>query len=454
MINPFSWQFKSCLIFVVLIFTAAVAAGDNQPKTIAIVGGMLLDGYETPAIHHSVVLIQGNKITAAGSKHEVSIPKDAQIIDARGKTVLPGLIDLHMHLDLIGHGDYDQYYRFIGGTKRLDEIMPIAAKQMLRAGVTSAVDLGSPLSILDTKARIEAGQIPGPRLTVSGPWITRIKLDGVPDEYQLVVNSPKQAAKQAKYLIDQGVDVIKLWLGLTLQDYQAVVKVAHERGVKVHAHLYKVDAIEKALNAGVDVLQHVGSAKMPPYPDELIRRIAESRTPVIQTIAHRIWVYPATLNNPGRLDTPQMQGDMPEDLYQELQRSFKQFHRLSYFHDTPDEIRHAQINAKQFIQANAYIGVGTDAASPLNFHNDAIWREMSALVDSGMSPSRVITAATKTNAEILGQGRMLGTLEPGKLADVLIVDGDPLFDINMLKYVDMVIKDGKIWVSDGELVEK
>jgi imidazolonepropionase-like amidohydrolase len=429
------------------IFIASIIAISSKcmmAQQIAITGGMLIDGYETPPIHNSVVLIKDNKIVAAGDARDIVVPNDATVVDARGKTVMPGLIDLHMHLDLIGHGDYDEYYRYIKGTQRLDEIMPIAAKQMIRAGITSAVDLGSPLSILGIKAKIDASTIVGPRLTVSGPWITRIKLEGVPDSYQIVIDSPQEAAKQAQYLIDQGVDVIKLWLGLTLEDYKAVVNVAHKNKIKVHAHLYKVKAIENALDAGVDVLQHLGSAKMPPYPQALIRRIAESRTPVIQTIAHRIWIYPATLGNPGRLNTPQMEKDLPPDLFKELQRSFKQFHRLGYFHDTPDEIRFATINAKQLINANAYLGVGTDAASPLNFHSDAIWREMSALVDSGMTNARVITAATKTNAEILGKGDILGTLEAGKLADIIIVDGNPLFDINMLKYIDVVIKDGKI----------
>lgn len=436
--------FKQLFVFSLTILSTTLLGAEQQ---YALVGGMLIDGYETPPIHDSVVLIEGKHIVAAGPKHSITIPPQARIIDVRGKSVLPGLIDLHMHLDLIGHGDYDQYYKFIGGTRRLGEIMPIAAKQMLRAGITTAVDLGSPLSILKIKEQIQQGLIAGPRLVVSGPWITRIKLDGVPDDYQLVIRNPKEAARQTEYLVSKGVDVIKVWLGLTLDDYKAVVKVAHKHNIKVHAHLYKVKAIENALDAGIDVLQHVGSAKMPPYPDQLIRRIAESRTPVIQTIAHRIWIYPATLNNPGRLNTAQMQRDLPADLFAEFQRSFKNFHRLSYFHDTPDEIRHAQINARQFIDANAYIGVGTDAASPLNFHTEAIWRELSALVDSGMTPSRAISAATKTNAEILGLGTSLGTLEKGKLADLIVIDGNPLFDINVLRNVDLVFKDGQPWYS-------
>ena len=420
---------------------------DSQLKSYALVGGMLIDGYEAPAVHNAVVLVSGNRIIAAGPAHEVTIPDGTPIIDTRGKTIMPGLIDMHMHLDLIGHGDYDQYYTLLGGTRRLAEVMPIAAKHMMRAGVTTGVDLGSPFDILAVREQIRAGEIPGPRLTISGPWITRIKLDGVPDSYQIVINSPTEAAAKTLELIEQGSDIIKIWLGLTLEDMKAVVNAAHSKGVKVHAHLYKVPAMEKAIEAGVDVLQHVGSAKMPPYPAAVLHKIAEDRIPVVQTVAHRIWVYPASIENPSRLDNPELEADIPADIYADMQRSFKNIRALSYFKDTPDEIRHSTINARQFIDANAYMGVGTDAASPLNFHTEAMWREMSALVDSGMTPARVITAATKSGAEILGKGGELGTIEAGKLADIIIIDGDPLFDINALKYVAVTIKDGRVWFN-------
>ncbi len=445
-------RLKASLVFTVfgLVSGIGVAQESSRPEhPVAFVGGMLLDGYETQPIHHSIVVIEDGRITAVGSKLDTNIPEDAVVIDTSGKTVMPGLIDAHVHLDLIGHGDYDRYYRFLGGMERLDEVMPIAAKQMLRAGVTSAIDLGTPFQILKLRERIRKGEIPGPRLTVSGPWITRVYLEGVPDEYQLIIDSPREAAQRTRELIARGSDLIKTWVGLTEEDYRAVVNQAHQHNVKVHAHLYRPEAIRAAIAAGVDVFQHVGSARNPAYDKELVSEIAHRNIPVVQTISHRIWVYPATVAFPERLYDPVHKKDMPPDIYAEVIDSFKDFHRLPYFREIGREIRNSKVAARQFIDAGAYIGVGTDAASPLNFHTEAMWREMSALVDSGMTPIEVISAATKTNAEILGQSDQLGTIEVGKLADLIVVDGNPLADINALGHVNIVVKDGVIWYSEA-----
>ena len=434
---------------VALLPQLLIAQESLRPEQpVAFVGGMLLDGYEAEPIHHATVLVEGNRITAVGAGDSVDLPPNTVTIDIAGKTLLPGLIDAHVHVDLIGHGDYDRYYKFLRGTERLHEVMPIAAKQMLRAGVTSAIDLGTPLQILEFRERIRRGELPGPRLTVSGPWITRVYLAGVPDGYQLLIDSPREAAARTRELLDAGVDVIKTWVGLTEADYRAVVNEAHARGAKVHAHLYNPNAIRAALAAGVDVLQHVGSARNPPYDEELVSRIAHTRVPIVQTISHRIWVYPATVDFPERLGDPIHAKDMPADIYREVVESFDSFHRLSYFHDIGDETRNARRSAGQFIAAGAYMGVGTDAASPLNFHNEAMWFEMRALVESGMTPIQVISAATKTNAEILGQFEDLGTVEPGKLADLIVVDGNPLYDIDALSRVDIVMKDGGVWYAE------
>lgn len=428
-------------------------------RTIALVGGVLLDGYDAVPIHDPIVVIRGNEIAAAGPAASVEIPDDAERIDTRGKSILPGLIDLHVHMELIGHGDYKEYYEFIGDLGRLEISREIAAKQSLRAGVTTVLDLGSTFGILETRRRIESGEIPGPRLLVSGPWISRLPVGIVPSEMQFVVSSSREAAARTVELIEHGVDVIKAWEGLTQDDYAAIVKEAHQRGVKVHAHLYDPVKVRLALDTGVDVLQHMGSAKNPPYANELVLEIAHRNLPVVQTIAHRIWIYPATVAFPTRLEDPILRTDLPADFYAEFQRSFEQFHRRDYFRQVEREIRLAKVAARQFIDADAVMGVGTDAGSPMNFHSEALWREMSSLVDSGMTASQVISAATKTNAEILGNMQLLGgkrrfgTIEPGMLADIVVVDGDPLFDINALGYVEFTIKDGVLWYDDAQTDE-
>ena len=396
----------------------------------------------------------------ANNRRAVEIPAGAHIIDTRGKTMMPGLIDLHLHLDLIGHGDYTRYYRFLKGTVRLPEVMPIAAKQLMRAGVTSAVDLGAPFHILETRRRIEAGDIPGPRLTISGPWISRMPdavrnvgvLGGIPPEYEHVIASPAEARDKTRENIEKGADVIKTWEGLTLEDLTAVVDEAHKHGVKVHSHVYQPDEIRNAIKAGVDVLQHVGSARNPPYDDNLVSTISHRQIPIVQTVSHRIWIYPATVSFPERLQDPLLERDMPPDIYAEVLDSFRDLHRLSYFREIGTETRNARRSAHQFIEAGAYMGIGTDSGSPLNFNTEAMWHEMSALVEIGMTPIQAISAATKTGAEILGQQRELGTVEPGKLADLLVIDGNPLADINMMNFVVLTIRDGVPWYDPQGLV--
>ena len=331
-------------LVLVLLFAGMVlprAAGAQEGSgTLALVGGMLLDGYETPPIHHAAVVIEGNRIVAVGPASEVDIPAGAEIVDTEGMTMLPGLIDRPI-LD-----------------EAREEMMAISAKQLLMAGVTTAVDLGGPLEILNVRDAINEGRLPGPRMLVSGPWIARAG-GRFPLWIQRLVASPDEAAEQADDLIDAGVDVIKTWVGMTEEDIRAVVNTAHGRGVEVHSHLYAPGDMWAAIRGGTDVIQHAGSGGNPPYTDDLIAEIAHRGIPVVQTIAHRIRVYPATLEFPERLQDARLREDLPADLYQ-----------------------------------------------------------------------------------VIGRGRDLGTIEPGKLADIIVVEGNPLFDINALGYVRMVVKDG------------
>jgi imidazolonepropionase-like amidohydrolase len=145
-----------------LLFAAAAPATSAADKpTLALVGGQVIDGYEGPPIQDGVVLIAGDRIVAVGPRGEVSVPPGTPVVDTEGMSVLPGLMDMHVHLMILGHADYEHWDKTYMSRFR-DEIMPIAAKQLLMSGVTTVRDLGAPLEdILAVKRRIEKGEIPG-----------------------------------------------------------------------------------------------------------------------------------------------------------------------------------------------------------------------------------------------------------------------------------------------------
>ncbi len=425
------------------------------PERIALVGGMLLTGYEIPPIHHAAVLIEGAKIVAAGPASEIKIPPGTTIIDTSGRTMLPGLIETHAHLIVLGHGSYETWFPWIsahGGAKMLARVMEISAKQLLMAGVTTAVDLGGPLNeSLSIRDRINKGEVVGSRMLVSGPWISHLSGAAASGAMQLGfgglnISTPDEAARETERLASAGVDHIKAHAGLTFDDYKAIVGAAHKHGIKVYAHVYAEDDVKHALDAGVDVLQHVGSAgTAPPYSRQLITEIVNAGRPVVVTAAHRSWLYPDTAAFPERLQDPELKKAFGPDIYAEVQDSLKNWWSLSYFQRTDREMLYREAGVKQFIDSGAVMGMGTDSGTPMNFHSEALWREIKVHVDLGMTPMRAIGAATRVNAQIIGKGRELGTIEPGKLADVIVVDGNPLFDIVALSHVDVVVKNGVVY---------
>src|SRR5437879_6803083 len=133
---------------LILLLLCVSSAHSQAPKRLALVGGMLLTGYEVPPIHHAAILIEGDRIVQAGPASEIKIPSDATVMDTSGRTMLPGLIETHGHLIVLGHGSYDTWFPWInshGGEKMLTRVMEISAKQLLMAGVTTVIDLGAPL---------------------------------------------------------------------------------------------------------------------------------------------------------------------------------------------------------------------------------------------------------------------------------------------------------------------
>ena len=428
----------------------AAQSRTTQKRHLALVGGMLIDGYEVPPVHHAAILIEDGTIVDAGPASEVRIPADAEVIDTSGRTMMPGLIDEHVHLNILGHGDYDRWDPWILKNGYTEKVMEISAKQLLNAGVTTAADLGASLKeSLSVRDRIDKGEIPGPHMLVAGPWITRSLGDYPPEmsSGQRLVDTPEEAGQATEELVNAGVNLIKAYIGLTPAHYKAIADAAHKHQIRVHAHVYAERDVRNALENGIDVLTHVGSAgTTPPYSPELIRDIVNAGRPVVITAAHRSWVFPDTVAFPERLQDPQLKRDFfpIPGLYEEVQHSLVHFQALSYFDRTDREMFFRERGLKQFIESGAVMGMGTDSGTPMNFHTEALWREIKAHVDMGMSPQRAIMAATRVNARrVLGlQDR--GTIEPGKLADIIVVNGNPLFDIVALSHIEVVVKDGTV----------
>jgi imidazolonepropionase-like amidohydrolase len=424
-------------------------------RTLALVGGMLLTGYEVPPIHHAAVVIEGKRIVAVGPSSEVKIPPDATVVDTSGRVMLPGLIETHGHLIVLGHGSYETWFPWInahGGDAMLTRIMEISARQLLMAGVTTTIDLGAPLNAsLSIRDRINKGEVVGTRTFVSGPWIARLTGAAVTGAMQvgfggLSISSSEEAAREVDRLAAAGVDHIKAHSGLTFEDYKAIVDAAHRHQLRVYAHVYAEPDVRHALEAGVDVLQHAGSAgTAPPYSKELITDIVNAGRPVVVTAAHRAWLYQDTAAFPERLQDPDLKRAFGPEIYAEVQNSLKHWWTLGYFQRTDREMLFRERGVKQFIESGAVMGMGTDSGTPMNFHSEALWREIKVHVDMGMTPMRAIAAATRVNAQIIGKARDLGSIEPGKLADIIVVNGNPLFDIIALSHVEVVVKDGVVY---------
>jgi imidazolonepropionase-like amidohydrolase len=422
-----------------------------KPARLALVGGMLLDGYEAPPIHHAAILIDGDRIVRVAPAAQVTVPPDYQVIDTSGRTMMPGMIELHGHLIILGHGNYGTWFPWVAkqGPDMLGKVMEISARQLVMAGVTSAVDLGAPLNeSLAVRDRINKGEIPGPRMSMSGPWITR-QGGGMTDQFGgITIKSSAEAAAEVEKLAQAGVDVIKAHSGLTRDDYQAIADTAHKHNIRVHAHVYAEEDVRNALETGIDVLTHAGSAgTAPPYSQQLIRDIVNAGRPVVITAAHRAWVYPDTAAFPERLQDPQLKKDFPPALSGEVQDSLENWRALPYFARTDREMVFRERGVKQFTESGTVLGMGTDSGTPMNFHTEALWREAKVHVDMGMPPIKVISALTRIGAAILGKQRDLGTIEPGKLADIIVVDGNPLYDITALAHVETVVKGGRVYKS-------
>lgn len=420
----------------------------SQDATLAIVGGRLIDGYGGTPVHDSVILISGNRISAVGTEDDTDIPAGISVIDADGQTVMPGLIDLHVHFDIIGHGDYDHWFANYESRMRSD-VLPTAARIMLNAGVTSVRDLGTDIdNAFWLRERIDSGAMPGPRTFIAGPFLRKTATAFVSPDFvdTWVVENPADGRRKVRRLAEMGVDVIKTQdEDLSREELAAIYDEAHKQGLRVATHLFSQKALRTALEAGLgqwDTIEHIGAGPHPRYPDDIVNMIVEQQVAMAPTIIaeeglRQIWLNPELVHDPdwGAL--------MPDDIYEDIRGSYGNVQRHPLFGRAVLHRESKMKKLRQLYKAGAPFVVASDSGSRANPHHVAAAREMHFLVkEVGLTPMEAIMAATRRAAVVLRKQDELGTIEPEKLADIIVIDGDPLEYTGDLRRVSHVIKDG------------
>lgn len=329
--------------------------------------------------------------------------------------------------------------------------MPASAKQLLMAGVTSARDLGGPLKeSIRVRDRINAREIPGPTMYVSGPFIQKEPYPGT-EMFRWGVSDEKDARDKVSRLAKAGVDCIKLidQDQMTQSVVNAIVDEAHINGLTVVAHAHRPEEIRKGLIAGVDCFEHTGLSSAPEYPQDVMEMIKErtaqmNRGPLYWTpTIEGLYNYEYVRDNREKLDDPKWHLGLPDTVVQDIKESFKHPDRLPYFQLTPIRKPTLERKINQLKDAGVVLMVGTDSGIPMKFHIQSTWNELDVWINEfGFDPMYTIRAATYWPAKIMGVEDNYGTISEGKYADIIAVKGDVLRYISLLQDVDLVIKHG------------
>jgi imidazolonepropionase-like amidohydrolase len=415
-----------------LLFASSLFAADAPQPLVAIRAARLIDGRGGAIVSPAVIVVRGNKIESIGG----TVPTGAQVIDLGDMTLLPGLIDAHVHTLLQGDITADDYdvqlfkeslaYRALRATKAL--------KIALNHGFTTVRDVeteGAMYTDVDLKRAVNNGVIDGPRMVVSTRAMSVTGGYG-PSGYSpevtypmgvQIVDGADASRKAVREQIAHGADWIKVYADrsyfvakdgmlsstptFTAEEMKAIVEEAHRLRHKVAAHAMARPGIENAINAGVDSIEH-GIA----IPDDLLDVMVAHGTYLCPTLTVTEFVAPGRVAAGGAI-----WGKIPA------------FHHDSF---------------ARALKRGVKIAFGTDAGG---FAWDAIneAREFGYEVQFGMTPMQAIQTATRNASEMLDMSDRIGTIETGKLADIVAVPGDPLADITAMERVAFVMKDGTIY---------
>jgi imidazolonepropionase-like amidohydrolase len=410
------------------------AAGVAAQVT-AIKAGRLVDPQAGAVLNEQIILIRDNKIEAVGKG--IAIPADAKVIDLSQMTVLPGLIDCHTHLADGPTDDGDPFSQLKKTAAQVAFESVPNARTFLRSGFTTVRDVGVYRALNDVAMRdaIAHGYIEGPRMYVAGAYVTITggagAMTGLAPDITLPwnlhygeANSPWEVRQKIRQLVHDGADHIKILSSgavlthgsnprsqeFTLEELEAAVDEASRFGLRVEAHAHSPQGIKNAIRAGVASIEH---ATM--IDDEGIALAKQHATYLDMDIYDEECIQEA-----GR------RGSMPKEFLQ---------------HDA-ELGRIQRDNFRKAVKAGVKMSFGTDAGvCPY----DQSVKQFAFMVKYGMTPMQAIQSATTNAADLLGHSDDVGSIKPGKLADMIAVAGDPLEDVGVLEHVQFVMKDGKVY---------
>ncbi|GGY41067.1 Xaa-Pro dipeptidase [Parvularcula lutaonensis] len=414
----------------------AAAAAPAQAETLLVTADRLINPGSERMVEDAAVLIEDGVIVASGPVSSVSAPEGAQTIALGAMTLLPGLIDMHTHLE--GPSDKGRGYDRYQYAQDRATIWAVAnAKKTLDAGFTTVRNVGGTFGMLSVRDAINEGEIPGPRLFVAGPPVGVTGSHCADDNYlpydrpttgEGVADGPWALRAKVRRNIKYGVDLIKTCstggvfsrgtvLGApqsTLEELKAIVDEAHLRGLKVAVHAHGTQGIKNAIEAGADTIEHASILDR-----EAIRMAVRNGT----FLSMDIYNTEYTLAKGEELGIPEESMAKEREVGQVQRESFR--------------------NA---VNAGAKVMLGTDAA--IYPHGDNA-KQLRVMTEFGMSPMQAIRAATIVPAEALGREGKLGCVTEGCHADLIAVSGNPLEDIQTLETVSFVMKDGEV-VKGGQ----
>jgi imidazolonepropionase-like amidohydrolase len=455
-------------LFALAVFcNAALCFAQSQPQPtmkdfirvqspmIALEHVRVIDGTGAAAKTDQTIVISGGKITAIGNAGVVPVPADANRLDMTGYSALPGLVGMHDHL----------FYPSGGG---LYHDMPFSFPRLyLALGVTTIRTTGSmePYTDLEIKKAVDAGKIPGPKINATGPYMEG---EGIPLLQLHQLTGPDDASRTVEYWVAEGARSFKVYNYITRAELKAVIDTAHKHGIKVTGHLCSI-GFREAAELGIDDLEHgltvdteFHPGKKPdvcPNPNQAAAAAAKlevTSEPIQTTIKVLIDKHVAVTSTlpvfeqfvPSRPDVPQKVLDMLSDDARKAYQGNRT--RIAQNKESPWPVmfqREMEFE-RAFVKAGGTLLAGLDPTGIggiIAGFGDL--REVELLVDAGFTPLEAIKIATLNGAQFLGVADQVGSLIPGKQADIMLVKGDPSSKIADIENVEIVFKDGVGWDS-------